>query len=560
MHSAYVQIRFMKSLRQLAGVLIVCSAITGSVRAANSADPDYQPLITSAKNNLDAGKLDIARAELEQAVLQDPTQYEGFFYLAVVEFRTGEHASALENARSALKVAQGDDKKRAQELIAGIRKTTEFPELTRQADEAWGKGLNAKAADLYARAFEIAPERGDLGLKAATLYGNRLGRLLDAAVLYQGVIASGDAAAASTAGSELGALHQPLQKLYQEELARAVEKRDAALLEKLSKAFPNDSQPRFEMAVVQASKGDSASVATWLGDAVRLGTGYEDVKTRSAFLDLWEKDPADFKTFIGDAFGQPAADDMNQRLKVRQAKFAEERRLAAEKARLDEAAREKRVRDEQAARDKRLRDEQLAREQTAREEAAKPLRAQLRAPVVAELDRLLQAAPVKRIGLAATAKFFGGYEKIFYDYFVSMALQGDGYVVKSTSGFEHWKSPGVKRFETQTFIVGSFASLIEVNAGPLWASSDIKTVKKGGVGPIEKVHALSLMFSERTVSVTKRSSDESGATQTDGLKELHAQFLVKDAIDAEQIKVMIRELKTIDSMTLEQLRQKAGGG
>lgn len=559
MHSSHVRPWFTQSLRRSAGALIVCSALTGAIRAADSADPHYQPLITSAKANLDAGKLDIAKAELEQAVLEDPTQHDGFFYLAVVEFRMGEHASALEYARSALNVAKGDDKRRAQELITGIRKATEFPELERQADEAWGKGLNAKAADLYARAFEIAPERGDLGLRAATLYGNRLGRLLDAAVLYQGVIASGEAAAASTAGSELGALHQPLQKLYQEELARAVEKRDAGMLEKLSKAFPDEPQPRFEMAVVQAAKGDSAAVAAWLGDAVRLGTSYEDVKARAAFLDLWEKGMADFKGFIGDAFGKPAVDDMTQRLKARQAKIAEERRLAAEKARREDEAREKRLRDEEAARDKRLRDEQLAREEAAREQAAKPLRAQLRAPVVAELDRLFQAAPVKRYGLAGTAKFFGGTEKIFYEYNVSMALQGDGYVVKAADSFEHWKSPGVKRSGVQTFTVGSFASLTELGVAPVWDASNIKTAKKGGVGPIEKIHALSLVFSEPTVSVTKSSSETGGTTRTDGIIRLNAQFIINEASDAEQIRVMLHRLKAIDSMTLEQLRQKAGG-
>jgi hypothetical protein len=532
-----------KCLHKFARLLITSFALSAVVYATDNTD--YQNAVASGKSKLDAGKIDEALSDFQYAVLLDGNQSEGFFYLAVASFRLGDHAAALEYGQAAVAVAKDREKLRAQELVDAIRKAKETEDLARQGDEAYGKGLNAKAADLYARAFQRSPDRGDLGLKAATLYGNRLGRLFEAAVLYQEVIASGDAEAAATAGLELGALHEPLQKLYREELPRAVERHDLSTLEKLSKAFPHELQPRLEVAALRALSGDGGAVADWLGEAVKLGADYDEVKARAVFLDLWENDSPAFKAFIDDAFGSTAVSDMNQRLKTRQAKLADERRVAAEKARA-----------EQAAREKRQREEQLAREQAAREEAAQPLRAQLRKPVVAELDRLLQASAVKRIGYRAEAKFFGGSEKNFSEYHVSIGLQENGYIVKHTNVFEHWRYAGAKTYETKTFHVESFSALVGVTVSPVYSGSEMK----GLYGPAEKFFSLALAFPGYTIPVVIQNTASSDATRAERSNNVYAQFIIKEPVDGRRIAELFWELKAIDSLTLEELRVKVGSG
>jgi hypothetical protein len=301
------------------------------------------------------------------------------------------------------------------------------------------------------------------------------------------------------------------------------------------------------VASLYAAKGDGEAAASWLGEAVKLGTGYDAVQARTVFLDLWEKDAAAFKSFVGDAFGATAASDMSKRLKARQAKLADERHAAAEKTRA-----------EQAAREKRQREEQLAQEQSAREAASQPLRAQLRKPVVAELDRLLRACPPQRIGYGAERKFFGGYDKNFDEYYLSIGLQGSGYVATSTWAHEHWNHPGTKNYETKTYTFDSFSSLTAVKVEPFYAASEIKDAKKHHYGSIEKWWRVGITFAGRTVAVVSREmySDSPKNDQSSGI---YGDFMINDPADGPRIAALFVELKAIDSLTLEQLREKAGG-
>ncbi|HEX2861063.1 MAG TPA: hypothetical protein VHN79_05465, partial [Lacunisphaera sp.] len=388
----------------------------GPVGLAADADA-YQRALAAGKARLEAGQLADAQKDFHAALQADSVGYDAYFHLAVVSFRLDDHAAALEYANAAVNAAADDQRPRARELLKAIRDARETEDLAHQADEALGKGLIAKAADLYARAFELAPDRGDLGLKGATLYATRLNRLLEAAVLFQRVIASGDANAATAAGAELGKLHARLTALYREQLPRAVAQGDLPTLAQLSRAFPEEAQPRLEVAVRNAIAGAGQATANWLGEAVTRGTGYDAIQERIVFLDLWEKDEPAFKAFIGDAFGSSAVNDMNRRLKERQDQQALERALAAEKARLEEIGRQNR-----------LREQQLAQEKIDRENAARPLRAQLRQRVVEQLDAFLQGKPVKRIVRTVKDAY---YHTVWHDYTARIFLQGDSYVLET---------------------------------------------------------------------------------------------------------------------------------
>lgn len=311
------------SLRFCAHALIASLAIATSV--VHAADPAaYQAALASGKNKLETGEVADAWREFQRAVQADNTQSEGYFYLAVASFRLGDHAAALEYGNAAVAAASEREKPRAVQLVEAIRKAKDTEEFARLGDEAQDNGLNAKAADLYSRAFQLSPDRGDLAFKAATLYAKRLNRLLDAAVLFQGAIASGDADAADAASAELGALHTSLQQLYKHELPRAVSRGDLATLVQLSQAFPIEVQPRLEVASLHAAKSDGPTVASWLGQAVKLGAGFDAVKERATFLDLWGTNDATFKTFIADAFGPSAVSEMDRRTKEHQARQLEE--------------------------------------------------------------------------------------------------------------------------------------------------------------------------------------------------------------------------------------------
>src|SRR6187431_48838 len=82
------------------------------------------------------------------------------------------------------------------------KKKQEFDDSLRAGDEAYGKGLLAKAAAAYAKAFRADPTQGEIGLRAAMLYGDRLKNLTEAAVLWQQVLAAGEPHA-TTARAEL---------------------------------------------------------------------------------------------------------------------------------------------------------------------------------------------------------------------------------------------------------------------------------------------------------------------------------------------------------------------
>ncbi|HEX2862391.1 MAG TPA: hypothetical protein VHN79_12160 [Lacunisphaera sp.] len=531
------------SSRLVALAILFFLAGLRSLSAADAADA-YPRALAAGKAQLDAGQLADALRDFQQAVQADGTQYEGYFYLAVASFRLGDHAAAEEYAGAALNAATGADQTRANELLTAIRKAKEVEELAQQADGALDQGLIAKAADLYARAFELAPDRGDLGLKGATLYANRLNRLLEAATLYHGAVASGDAAAATTAGAELGALHDRLSALYRKELPDAVAREDRTKLAWLRKAFPQESQPSFEIAAGFAKDGDGKWAVHWLREAVKRGSGYADIQARVAFLDLWEKDSPELKSFLGDAFGQDAVDDMNRRLRSRQAKQAEEKRIAAQKAEAERIARE-------AV----LRKHQQEKELADRENASRPLRAQLRRPVVEQLKLLLETKPKQQIG----EKRKGYYTSVAHDFNASFALHGDDYVLAHKQ-VEHGWGPKGRNGVTENVRTYILASLEQL-AHPAITAHWMQEYPKYYGGPFKQLRTLKMAFGANVVSTTTQRFENRSLAESSGPyngKEINVDFFVANPGDADRVVALFRELKAIDSLTLEQLRAKTG--
>src|SRR5690349_10224397 len=119
------------------------------------------------KKLLDESKPDAALLEFQTATQADPAHFEGYFYSAVASYRLGNLAAAEEFAKLALSKAPDGDKGRVQEMLTVIGEKQSYERLEIEGDEALAKGLRAKAAESYRKAYLLFPKDGRLGLKAA---------------------------------------------------------------------------------------------------------------------------------------------------------------------------------------------------------------------------------------------------------------------------------------------------------------------------------------------------------------------------------------------------------
>ncbi|MBA4137299.1 MAG: hypothetical protein C0518_08290 [Opitutus sp.] len=281
----------------------------------------------NGRMRLDAGDVAGARKYFEAAVQADGSRSENYFYLAVATYRMGEVAAAREYAAKALASAAEAEKERTLELVNAIEGRFQFDQLVVEADQAVARGLLAKAADTYARAFRAAPAQGEVGLRAASLYATRLNRPLEAAALWNKVMASGDRASADAAAAELGQRRVALDTLFASTLAETKSAGDVRKLTLLAEAFPQRAEPHLELAVAEARQRAVRKVVQYLGEAIKLGTDLAIVKSRPEFFQLLQQDgTGEFRTFVNDAFGDSG---------VAEIEGAHRERSAAKQAALD---------------------------------------------------------------------------------------------------------------------------------------------------------------------------------------------------------------------------------
>lgn len=292
----------------------------------------YKRALEKGKELLQQQKYSEALRQFQQASAADPSQYEPFFNLAVVSYRTGDIKAAEDFAKIALSKADGPARNTVQEMIAFIEGKREFARFLAVADEAFEKGLMSKAADAYRSAFLSFPSQGEIGLKAAELYSARLNRLLDAAVLWQKISRGEDKGSAGMAREKLAERGNALQSLFDAQLQQADRIRasgDPSSLLSLAEAFPQKWEPHFELAVFYAGKADATKTIQHLSAANKAGLQPSVLLEREEFGALLPKSGgAEFQTFLTDAYGADLSAKVRRQYEDREKERAEARRKA----------------------------------------------------------------------------------------------------------------------------------------------------------------------------------------------------------------------------------------
>jgi len=235
------------------------------------------------------------------------------------------------------------------------KKKQEFDDSLRTGDEAYGKGLLAKAAAAYAKAFRADPTQGEIGLRAATLYADRLKNLLEAARLWQQVLAAGEPHA-TTARAELQSYRDALDELLSSKLAELHHwivgvvsyangvrmTKDPAEALRLAEAFPESMELQVELALLYAGNDNIEETVVHLQSAARLGLSADDFLARKEFTDSFARTGFDsakgrpVAEFVRDAYG----DDTLGKIRTELQRRADETvRLAREKAEKERQAR-----------------------------------------------------------------------------------------------------------------------------------------------------------------------------------------------------------------------------
>lgn len=298
------------SIRPLLLTLLVATAAAAPAFAADA----YQETISAGTALLEKRDLEKALATFQQAAKADPARHEGYFYAAVASYRLGNLSAAEEYAKVALEKASGADKAKVQEMLAVFAQKRDYERLEHEGDEAIGKGLRAKAAELYRKAYLLYPNDGRLGLKAAALFADTLKRPLDALILWQTVIAKADTESVAAARNEISQRQAAIDQIYKKQFAllKGPERKKAAeILAQLVQAFPDRPEVHVELAATHASGKDLAKVVEHLSRASALGADVSTIQYRTEFIYTALDDKMhEFHTFITDAFGPEILETM----------------------------------------------------------------------------------------------------------------------------------------------------------------------------------------------------------------------------------------------------------
>lgn len=328
--------------------------------------------IEAGKRLLDSGDLKGAWREFDLAERAESAEPMSYFYRAVIAYRQGDYPVALKMADVGRDIANENvyraDKPVDADLTATALRLTELYDtikakadanpgqgnavaLLRSADEAYANGLLAKAASAYAEAFRADPTQGEVGLKAATLFADRLKNPLEAARLWQQVLAAGEPHA-TVARAELQSRRDVLDAVLREGLAKRDQwhNRGVDVTEPLSlaEAFPESTDLQVELAVLFFRKGSVESMVKHLQSASRLGLSADDFLARRDIVDFLQQTGGLEKTgvgkalatFVRDAYGEEALTTIRTELKRRSDEIARLAREKTEKERLARLAKE----------------------------------------------------------------------------------------------------------------------------------------------------------------------------------------------------------------------------
>lgn len=141
------------------------TTVSGFANAQNQA----QLLVQQAHDAALAGRFAESLAQGLKALDADNTLVAAHYYVSHAYFRLGQFDEAKRYCDSAQRLPGMEFRDALIKLADAITKQPQFDQLVAQAESAEKEGLFAKAATHYAKAWQLIPQRGEIGVKAVGL-------------------------------------------------------------------------------------------------------------------------------------------------------------------------------------------------------------------------------------------------------------------------------------------------------------------------------------------------------------------------------------------------------
>ncbi len=157
-------------------------ALAQKAQKAQKAQETYQGLLAQTIQQFNDENMTTTGTLAHRLVSLDPKRYEGYYYLALVQFRYLNYADAETSLKTALARAPEAKKEVVSKLLAQVQNTHTYAVALKEGQAAEQTGLRARAAHRFADAARALPSRTDTGLKAAQMLFD-LGEPREAAIL-----------------------------------------------------------------------------------------------------------------------------------------------------------------------------------------------------------------------------------------------------------------------------------------------------------------------------------------------------------------------------------------
>jgi tetratricopeptide (TPR) repeat protein len=250
----------------------------------------------------------------KEAIAAAPTDYRGYLNAAIDYAMLGRFAESADAVEEALVTANSEGAKSTVRWYLDTIKaerTKRSRIVAGKGDAALEAGLVAEAADHFRKAYLIFPDENRLaGLKAASLYIEKLNRPLDAAKLWKEIAQSPAQSEKKEAQEMLQRYAVRIDQASQQALAAPTPESLAALIE----AYPDRADLELTLAALHAAARNVSQTIEHLSEAVNKGATLSGILEKQEFRKLLvgsDRDAA-FETFLKDSFGS----DVVQRMKT----------------------------------------------------------------------------------------------------------------------------------------------------------------------------------------------------------------------------------------------------
>lgn len=155
---------------------------TNKSQQAQKTQETYPGLLAQTVQQFNDENMAKTAALAHKLISLDPKRYEGYYYLALVQFRYLNYSDAEASLKTGLARAPETKKEIVGKLLAQVQNTRTYEVALKEGQAAEQSGLRARAAQRFADAARALPSRTEIGLKAAQMLFD-LGEPREAAIL-----------------------------------------------------------------------------------------------------------------------------------------------------------------------------------------------------------------------------------------------------------------------------------------------------------------------------------------------------------------------------------------